>query len=219
MLDAEQLKQFQNWGRYKDVDGDGIPYRTLPGNPNPRAAYFTRGTGHNEFGVYSERPDDWQNNLDRLTRKHDTARTLVPAPVLDEVEGAQIGIIAYGSTDPAVQEARDRLRAAGRRDQLPAPARAAARAKPRARSSAKYDRVYVVEMNQDGQMHQLVRLHVPEHAVKRSLGAQLQRPADERAVHHRVDFGTRALKAEGAEVQGDGDDQPSACHTFIPYDR
>ncbi|HJZ48740.1 MAG TPA: 2-oxoacid:acceptor oxidoreductase family protein, partial [Roseiflexaceae bacterium] len=84
VLDAEQLKEIQNWGRYKDIDGDGIAYRTLPGNTNARAAYLTRGTGHNEFGVYSERPVDWQNNLDRLTRKHDSARKAMPAPVLEE---------------------------------------------------------------------------------------------------------------------------------------
>jgi 2-oxoglutarate ferredoxin oxidoreductase subunit alpha len=158
------LKEFQNWGRYKDIDGDGIPYRTLPGNQNPLSAYLTRGTGHNEFGVYSERPTDWQNNLDRLTRKHDTARTLVPAPVLDEIEGARIGIIAYGSTDAAVQEARDRLLKEG-----VATSYLRLRALPLSEATrdfvAKYDCVYVVEMNQDGQMHQLVRLHVPEHAT------------------------------------------------------
>jgi len=165
VLDAEQLKEFQNWGRYKDIDGDGIPYRTLPGNSNPLSAYLTRGTGHNEFGVYSERPADWQNNLDRLTRKHNTARTLVPAPVADEVEGARIGIIAYGSTDAAVQEARDRLRKEGVETSY-----LRLRALPLSEATrefvAKYDCVYVVEMNQDGQMHQLVQLHVPEHATK-----------------------------------------------------
>jgi 2-oxoglutarate/2-oxoacid ferredoxin oxidoreductase subunit alpha len=164
VLDAEQLKQIEKWGRYLDMDGDGIPYRTLPGNANPRAAYLSRGTGHNEFGVYSERPADWQNNLDRLTRKHDTARKLVPQPILHETPGAQIGIIAYGSTDAAVQEARDRLRAQGVETSYlrlrALPLGDATRA-----FAEKYERVYVVEMNQDGQMHQLVRLHVPERAA------------------------------------------------------
>jgi 2-oxoglutarate ferredoxin oxidoreductase subunit alpha len=165
VLDAEQLKQFEKWGRYMDIDGDGIPYRTLPGNTNPRAAYLSRGTGHNEMGIYSERPDDWQNNLNRLSRKHETARTLVPKPILDEVEGAQIGIIAYGSTDPAIHEARDRLRAKGvetsylRVRALPLETMTRAFVE-------KYSRVYVVELNQDGQMHQLVRLHVPERAAQ-----------------------------------------------------
>lgn len=165
VLDANQLKQFEKWGRYMDIDGDGIPYRTLPGNPNARSAYLTRGTGHNEFGVYSERPADWQNNLDRLTRKHNTARKLVPAPIADEVEGASIGIIAYGSTDSGVQEGRDRLRAQGietsymRLRALPLGEQARAFVE-------KYDRVYVVELNQDGQMHQLLQLHTPEFATK-----------------------------------------------------
>ena len=165
VLDAEQLKQFEKWGRYLDIDGDGIAYRTLPGNPNARAAYLTRGTGHNEFGIYSERPADWQNNLDRLTRKHNTARTLVPAPVADEVAGATIGIIAYGSADSGVQEARDRLRT-----QHLETSYLRLRALPLGDATrafvAKYDRVYVVEMNQDGQMHQLIQLHLPEHATK-----------------------------------------------------
>jgi 2-oxoglutarate ferredoxin oxidoreductase subunit alpha len=164
VLDAEQLKQFENWGRYKDVDGDGIPYRTLPGNPNPRAAYLSRGTGHNEFGVYSERPADWQNNLDRLTRKHDTARTLVPAPIVDEVEGAKIGIIAYGSADVAIVEARDRLRAQGVETSY-LRVRALPLGSEMRAFVEKYERIYVVEMNQDGQMQQLVQLHVPERAA------------------------------------------------------
>jgi 2-oxoglutarate ferredoxin oxidoreductase subunit alpha len=165
VLDSETIKQFQDWGRYKDVDGDGIPYRTLPGNTSARAAYLARGTGHNEYGSYSERPADWQQNLDRLTRKHDTARKAVPAPILDEAEGATIGIIAYGSTDPAIVEARDRLRAEGVETSY-----LRVRALPLGEATRafveKYDRVYVVELNQDGQMHQLVQLHVPELAGK-----------------------------------------------------
>lgn len=165
VLSAEELKQIQDWGRYKDIDGDGIPYRTLPGNQNPRSAYLGRGTGHDEYGIYSERPADWQANLDRLSRKHDTARTLVPRPVLDEVEGARIGIIAYGSTDPAIVEARDRLRAHGIETSY-----LRVRALPLETTTRafveKYDRVYVVELNQDGQMQQLVRLYMPEHAAK-----------------------------------------------------
>jgi len=165
VLDSETIKQFQDWGRYKDIDGDGIPYRTLPGNTSARAAYLARGTGHTEYGAYSERPADWQQNLDRLTRKHDTARTLVPAPILDEVEGATIGIIAYGSTDPAIQEARDRLRAHG-----VAASYLRLRALPLGEATRafveQYDHVYVVELNQDGQMHQLIQLHAPEHAAQ-----------------------------------------------------
>jgi 2-oxoglutarate ferredoxin oxidoreductase subunit alpha len=164
VLSAEQIGElearFGRYGRYRDVDGDGIPYRTLPGNINPKSAYLARGTGHNEFGVYSERSEDWQQNLDRLARKHETARTLVPQPVIHS-SGAPIGIIAYGSTDPAVREAQDRLHAEGiETDYL------RVRALPLAASVAEFvaqhERVYVAEMNQDGQMHQLVQLHVPE---------------------------------------------------------
>ncbi len=164
VLTAEQLSTIEQWGRYKDVDGDGIPYRTLPGTNHWKAAYFTRGTGHNEYGVYSEKPGDWQNNLDRLTRKHDTARTLVPQPVVDERKGAAIGIIACGSTDGAIQEGRDILRERGietsylRVRALPLGDVATAFVE-------KYERVYVVEMNQDGQLHQLLQLHAPARAT------------------------------------------------------
>jgi 2-oxoglutarate ferredoxin oxidoreductase subunit alpha len=165
VLDAEQIRQVEKWGRYKDVDGDGIGYRTLPGNTNPMGAYFARGTGHNEYAVYSERADDWENNLIRLARKHDTARTIVPKPVLDERDGATVGIIAYGSADPAIEEARDRLRAQGLETSY-----LRLRALPLGQETTdfvnKYDRVYLVEMNFDGQMCSLVRLHVPEHAAK-----------------------------------------------------
>jgi 2-oxoglutarate ferredoxin oxidoreductase subunit alpha len=165
MLTAEQLDQLtERWGRYKDVDGDGIAYRTLPGNPHPKAAYLARGTGHNEFAVYSERATDWQKNLDRLSRKHDTARTLVPKPVADVVPGAKIGIIAYGSAGPAVDEARDQLRAKGVETSYMR-VRALPLETMLSDFVAAHERVYVVEMNEDGQMQQLVRLHVPERAV------------------------------------------------------
>lgn len=97
-----------NWGRYQDVDGDGITYRTLPGDENWRGAWFARGTGHNAQATYSERPSDWVENMDRLQRKFDKARDLVPAPEIDEVVGARVGIIAFGTTRFAIEEARDR---------------------------------------------------------------------------------------------------------------
>ncbi|HUS16416.1 MAG TPA: 2-oxoacid:acceptor oxidoreductase family protein, partial [Chloroflexia bacterium] len=101
VLGADDIKAAGEFARYKDVDGDGIPYRTLPGNTHPLSAYFTRGTGHNERAVYSEKPDDWLPNLARLFKKHETARALVPKPIVDRREGARVGIIAYGSADPA----------------------------------------------------------------------------------------------------------------------
>jgi len=113
VLSAEDLQGMEHWGRYQDTDGDGIAYRTLPGNTNPMSAYFTRGTGHNADAVYSERADDWHENLIRLYKKHDTAREYVPKPIVDEMPGAKIGIVAYGSVDPSIREARDLLRQAG----------------------------------------------------------------------------------------------------------
>ena len=131
VLSAEQLAQFkeqhngQRWGRYLDVDGDGIPYRTLPGTPNPAAAYFTRGSGHTEYATYTERPEIWERNLKRVEKKFETARSLVPAPIVEDTPGATIGILSFGTNHPAVVEAQARLEKAEYRLQLPAPAGAA----------------------------------------------------------------------------------------------
>ena len=163
VLTAEDLERLGGvWARYKDVDGDGICYRTLPGTQHPRAAYFTRGTGHNEYAGYSERPEDWEDNLDRLARKFETARSLVPGPVVDAGRaGATIGIISVGSNDPAIQEARDLLRAAGIRDQLPAPARPADQSGGARLPPSTTDRVFVVENNHDGQLQQILLSEEP----------------------------------------------------------
>ena len=161
VLTAEDVARLGGFRRYADVDGDGIAYRTLPGTNHPRAAYFTRGTGHNEAGIYSERPDDWEQNLARLARKHETARTLVPKPVVDERADGAIGIIAYGSADPAVVEARDRLRKRGVETNY-LRLRALPLEETLREFVARHERVYVVELNYDGQMCQLVRLEVPE---------------------------------------------------------
>lgn len=166
VLNAEQLTEMQDWGRYKDVDGDGIPYRTLPGTEHPRAAYFTRGSGHNENAGYTERPDDWLKNMDRLTRKHDTARTIVPKPVIDRRQGAKIGIIAFGTTDPAIAEARDRMRNQRGIETSYMRLRALPLGEEVRQFIADYDRLYVIELNTDGQMHKLLQLHTPEYATK-----------------------------------------------------
>jgi 2-oxoglutarate ferredoxin oxidoreductase subunit alpha len=160
--DLEQLKG--NWGRYLDVDGDGIPYRTLPGNPHRAAAYFTRGTGHSAYATYSERADDWENNLIRLGHKFETARTLVPGPVIDEVEEAKIAIISVGSNHPAILEAQARLRAAGIETSY-----LRLRALPVSQTVrefiADYDKVFVVENNQDGQLHKILQTEAPAQAA------------------------------------------------------
>lgn len=161
VLTAEDLARLEGkWQRYADVDGDGIGYRTLPGTNHPAAGYFTRGTGHNEAAAYSERPEEWSANLARLARKHDHARSIVPAPVIELAGGAEVGIISYGSNDLAVQEARASLETAG----VPT-SYLRVRALPLERRLADFlrnhERVYVVENNLEGQMHQLVQLHDP----------------------------------------------------------
>ncbi len=165
VLTAEDLKRLGGFARYKDVDGDGVGYRTLPGTDHPLAAYFSRGTGHNERAQLSERPTDWENNMARLGRKFETARQLVPPPVEDRAEGAEVGIISYGSADSAVKEARDLLAKAGIKTSY-----LRLRALPMTQQTtdfiAAHQRMYVVELNTDAQMLQLLRLHAPELATR-----------------------------------------------------
>ena len=156
VLNEAELKRVEEWGRYKDVDGDAIPWRTLPATDMP--AYFTRGSGHNEKGQYSERGDDYQHNMDRLARKFQTAATLVPAPEIAFEPGARIGVVAYGTSHWAVVESRDQLRdEAGLRTSY-----LRLRAYPFTDELAafidRHDRVYVVEQNRDAQMAALMRL-------------------------------------------------------------
>src|SRR5438270_5436621 len=110
VLSKEELERLGSFARYKDVDGDGVGYRTLPGTEHPAAAYFTRGSGHNEKAQYSERPDDYQNNLDRLNRKFESARSSAPKPVKEIDLSAQVGIIAFGSSHWAIVESLDQMR-------------------------------------------------------------------------------------------------------------
>ncbi|HEX6487999.1 MAG TPA: 2-oxoacid:acceptor oxidoreductase subunit alpha [Candidatus Dormibacteraeota bacterium] len=164
VLTKEDLERLEGqWGRYRDVDGDGIPYRTLPGTDHPAAGYFTRGSGHDEAARYTEGADAYARNMDRLLVKYDTAGAFVPSPVLDE-SGSQVGLIAYGSTHAAVIEARDELRAGGLEvDYL------RIRALPLNGEVAdfvrRHDHVYVVEQNRDGQLYDLIRLHLPPDLV------------------------------------------------------
>jgi 2-oxoglutarate/2-oxoacid ferredoxin oxidoreductase subunit alpha len=157
--DLERLKG--DWGRYRDVDGDGIPYRTIPGNRHPAAAYFTRGTGHDENARYTEDNETWHNLLNRLKKKYENARQYMPKPAIDTLEGAEIGIIAFGSTEPAIQEARDQLLNKNikvdfmRVKAVPFSIEVQA-------FIQNHDRLYVIEMNRDGQLHQLLSLEYPE---------------------------------------------------------
>ncbi|HVA33336.1 MAG TPA: 2-oxoacid:acceptor oxidoreductase subunit alpha [Candidatus Baltobacteraceae bacterium] len=163
VLTADDLNKLSSWGRYRDIDHDGIPYRTLPGTNHPNAGFFTRGTGHDEEARYSELPDVWQRNLDRLVRKHETARTHVPAPAIDE-SGQKIGIIAYGTTHHAVVEARDILRGKGI-DVDYLRLRALPFAPELATFIARHDRVYVIEQNRDGQLYGILRQELPTHLL------------------------------------------------------
>ena len=160
-----RLNKVQSWGRYRDVDKDGIPYRTVPGTEHTNAGFFTRGTGHDEEARYSEQPDVWQRNLDRLVRKHETARRAVPAPIVDDNRRTD--------RNPRLRHDASRRRRSARpferrryRSRLHARARAAAFPDV-AKFIARHDRVYVVEQNRDGQLYGILRTELPTHLIHR----------------------------------------------------
>jgi 2-oxoglutarate ferredoxin oxidoreductase subunit alpha len=161
VLSKDDLEKLAGeWGRYRDVDGDGVTFRTLPGTDHPAAGYFTRGSGHDENARYTEGAEAYARNMDRLAKKLETARGALPAPVIDEA-GRKVGVIAFGSTHAAVAEARDsidvdylRVRALPLSDDV-------------VRFIARHERVYVVEQNRDGQLFDLVRLALPAELVQR----------------------------------------------------
>jgi 2-oxoglutarate/2-oxoacid ferredoxin oxidoreductase subunit alpha len=164
VLTAEEVEE-KGFARYKDIDGDGVGYRTLPGNEHPRGAWFARGTGHDERAVYSERPEVWVQNMDRILRKFETARKLVPGPVIDETADADFGIIAFGTTKFAIDEARDRLADDGIKTSF-----MRLRALPVndevKEFVARHKKVYVIELNRDGQMHAILQTEMPEMATR-----------------------------------------------------
>jgi 2-oxoglutarate ferredoxin oxidoreductase subunit alpha len=161
LLDAATLKRLgSEWGRYKDVDGDGIAYRTIPGDSMP--AYFTRGSGHNERAQYSERPDDYANNVDRLARKFETAKRFVPVPIVEDAPG-EIGIIGYGSSHWAIGESRDQLARESGIDTAYLRVRAYPFTDEVSKFISRYTRIYVVEQNRDAQLRMLLKMDlVPE---------------------------------------------------------
>jgi 2-oxoglutarate ferredoxin oxidoreductase subunit alpha len=194
LLTAETLKKLGSWGRYADVDGDGIPYRTVPGDGMP--AYFTRGSGHNSKGQYSERPDDYVENMDRLNRKFETARSHVPAPVVDTVAGAKIGLIGYGTSHWAIGESRDQLRSEVDLKVSYLRLRAYPFNDDLAKFIDAHERVYVIEQNRDAQMKQLMALDLtPERQLKlRSVLHYNGLPIDARSITDDV------MAQEGYEV-------------------
>jgi 2-oxoglutarate ferredoxin oxidoreductase subunit alpha len=189
-LDKEKLEAFfadkGEWFRYRDYDGDGVGYRTLPGTEHPRSAYFTRGTGHNDMAVYSERADDWVQNMTRLRHKFETARSVVPKPIVDHDPAKRIGIISFGTNDAAIREARDHMAAEGIETNY-----LRVRALPFTQDVWDFidahDRVYVVENNFDGQMWQLLRMESPlAHMTLISLALGDTLPMTARWVHGKI---------------------------------
>lgn len=166
VLDAAALEKVEDFGRYADVDGDGVPYRTIPGTRNEKAPYFTRGSGHDAKARYSEKPGDWKAGVDRLVRKFETARDVVPAPVLHAGDGkCDFAVIALGSTDTAMVETLDMLKAQGIE-----PDYLRLRALPLHQMVedfiAAHRHVYVVEQNRDGQMTRLLSAEYPQLAPR-----------------------------------------------------
>jgi 2-oxoglutarate/2-oxoacid ferredoxin oxidoreductase subunit alpha len=184
VLSKEDLDRLGGFARYKDVDGDGIGYRTLPGTLHPAAAYFARGSGHNERAQYSERADDFENNMERLNRKFETARSFVPRPEITKGKNAKIGIIGYGTSHWGITESRDQLRDEYfiETDYL------RLRAYPFTREVHEFieqhDRIYVVEQNRDAQMLTLLRLDLkPELTTRlRSIAHITGLPLDARSI-------------------------------------
>ncbi|MBL8209482.1 MAG: 2-oxoacid:acceptor oxidoreductase subunit alpha [Bryobacterales bacterium] len=184
VLTAEDLDKVAEFARYRDVDGDGVPYRTLPGTAHPKAAYFTRGSGHNDKAAYTEREDDYVNNVDRLSRKFETMRSWVPQPEVLVNEKAKIGIICCGTSRYAVEESRDQImREYGIETSY-------LRLKAYPFTSAlldfinQHDRVYIVEQNRDAQLMALMRLEFPVDALAklRSIKYYGGMPLDARTV-------------------------------------
>jgi 2-oxoglutarate ferredoxin oxidoreductase subunit alpha len=166
VLNAEALEKVESFGRYADVDGDGIPYRTLPGTRNEKAPYFTRGSGHNAQAKYSEDPGDWEAGMERIARKFEGAQQWLPAPVLTLAEKpSEIGLIHFGSTRWPMEEALDLLAEQGfqpdslRIRSLPAHAEVE-------EFIAKHTHCYVVEQNRDGQMRSILAATFPDLAPR-----------------------------------------------------
>ncbi len=153
------------WGRYLDMDGDGIPYRTVPGNRHPAASYFARGTGHDEYGKYSESAEVWERNMKRLKKKIDGAVIKLPKPVVREMDEAEIGFLAFGSTDDAIAEAIFILAQSGQKIDymrlraLPSPHEVG-------EFIQKHRRTYVIELNRDGQLCQILTVEFPDLSAK-----------------------------------------------------
>ena len=152
VLDAADLDRLGGFARYKDVDGDGVGYRTLPGTKHLAASYFTRGSGHNEKAQYTEREDDYINNMDRLAHKFEVMRKFIPEPVVTIAEAAKIVFVAFGTSDYAVRESCDQLRAEYGIEASYLRLRGYPFTQHLLDFIGQHDRVYVVDQNRDGQL-------------------------------------------------------------------
>ncbi len=200
VLDAEGLARMgvKEWGRYKDVDGDGIPWRTLPGLEVDGAAYFTRGSGHNEYARYTESEEAYRRNMERLHRKFETLRGALPAAVLDASGGGSpIGVIAYGTTHWALIEARARLEKQHGTTFDYLRLRAFPFGDDVREFIARHERVYVVEQNRDAQMRSLLRIELPD--VSATLRSVLHYDGMPIVARHIVEA---ILEQEGARENG-----------------
>ena len=154
VLSSEELEEMENYYRYLDVDGDGVPYRTIPGT-NPKGSYFTRGSGHNRFGGYTEDASEYQDVVDRLLVKWETAKTLVPKPAVSFSKNNDIGIISIGSCDDAIREARDIMKKQGQKMNY-----LRVKAFPFTKEVQKFldahKTIFVIEQNRDGQLEKLL---------------------------------------------------------------
>jgi len=184
VLTAEDLERLGSFARYRDVDGDAVGWRTLPGTMHPKASYFTRGSGHNDEGRYSEKPEDYVGIMDRLVRKFESARKLVPAPVVVKNGTSKVGFIAYGTTDFALRESMDQIKREYDTDVDYLRVRAYPFAQEVLDFVASHDRVYIVEQNRDAQMLSLLKLDAPaDQAVKlRSILHYNGMPIDARTI-------------------------------------
>jgi 2-oxoglutarate ferredoxin oxidoreductase subunit alpha len=165
VLTAEDLKRLGGFARYRDVDGDAIGWRTLPGTRHPKAAYFTRGSGHNDAAAYTEKPDEYQAVMDRLTRKFENARKLVPAPLMVKDKSSKIGFLAYGTTDFALRESMDQIKKEFKLDVDYLRIRAFPFTHEIHDFVASHERVYVVEQDRDAQLASLLKLDLPADQV------------------------------------------------------
>jgi len=165
VLTKEDLDRLGGFARYRDVDGDAVGWRTLPGTNHPKAAYFTRGSGHNDAAGYTERPEEYLVVMERLSRKFESARKLVPAPITVKNGSSKIGFLAYGTTDFALRESMDQIKKEYGKDVDYLRIRAFPFAHEIHDFVASHERVYVVEQDRDGQLASLLKLDLPAEQV------------------------------------------------------